>query len=109
MIEYRALFLKAVAGDPARVTCDNSTDANNLRQKFYRYRDKLRDSDDELNLIADNFQFELDGCELVISYNNPENLLEALNDDEKSGGPPLNPKQQDQSSSGQRPPSKGSR
>lgn len=102
MIEYRAILQKAFAGESVEISCADNSDANSLRQKFYRYRDKLRESNDELNIIVDGLRFELDGNKLVISYNNLENLVEALNDNENTGGRTLNLEERRKPESAQR-------
>lgn len=101
MIEFRALLLKAFAGNTVQIPCTSYTHAYNLRQRFYRYRDKIRESNDELNLLVDDLCFEIDGGLLVITYDNPENLLEALNDDPETGDKSLKSVQQHKPTSAQ--------
>jgi len=93
MIEYRALLLKAFAGEVVHIFCGPKPAANSMRQKFYRYRNSIRDSEDELALLVDDLVFELGKQELVIRYNNPQNILEALNEQEP-GDSSLNPRKQ---------------
>lgn len=92
MIEFRLIFQKAFAGEEVRIPHSFPGAANNLRQRFYRYRDKVReDASDEFNLLVDYLHFELQGRELVISYNNPnEKLLEIANDQQSTGERSLN-------------------
>ena len=108
MIEFHAIFLKAIAGDQVRIATNNYNAAYNLRQKFYRYRDQIRASDSELVLLVDDLLFEIDNDVLVISYNNPENVLEALsNDDTRPGDESLKSQQPDQSAPQERHSSEG--
>lgn len=85
MLEYRAILQKAFAGEVVTISCEDSLSAINLRQKFYRYRDKIRNSSDGLNLVVDGLLFGVDRNNLVITYQDRENLMEALNDDLDTG------------------------
>lgn len=51
----------------------------NLRQKFYRARDEIREStEDPLSLVADSFSFLVEGKKLVIKFDNT--IWESLNE-----------------------------
>jgi len=92
---FRIVFIKAFAGEVVSIPRESLRDANNLRQRFYRYRDKVReDATDEFNLLVDHLIFELGSKSLTIKYHNPNaEILENLNDDQDTGASALNPKQ----------------
>ena len=74
---------------------DSNNDANNMRQRFYRYRENIRlNPKNTLYLLVDDLHFEINGRTLVITYNNPnQKILESINDDQETGGQPPNPQQ----------------
>lgn len=81
MIELRSIFLLAIAGEGEDISlaCESNNEANNIRQKLYRYRDKIRaTTSDELNLLVDYLEFSVSGKLLLISYKPPETLLEKI-------------------------------
>ena len=92
MLEFRLLFQKAFADKVVRVPCTSPPVASNLRQRLYRYRDKIRqDISDEFNILVDHLHFEIGVRELVITYNNPnEKLLEVLDERRQDTGNEVN-------------------
>ena len=83
MLEFRALLQQAIAKDEVVIPCESKREANNLRQRFYRYREALRKSPvDELNLLIDHIHFELVDNVLTLNYFNPDlKLMENIHDD----------------------------
>jgi len=102
MIEYQAIFQQAFKGETVHIFCGPPPAANNLRQKFYRYRISIKNSEDELALLVDDLVFTLGKQELIISFNNPQNILEAIHDQD-TGAEALNPAQQPDIREEQRP------
>ena len=87
MLEYRILFQQTLAGKgPIRLELASKREAYNLRQKFYRYREQIRNNpSDELAVLVDQLKFELGGNVLRILHNIPptaviEAALEANHD-----------------------------
>ena len=85
MIEYRAILQQAFKGEVVHIFCGPPPAANNLRQKFYRYRHSIKNSEDELALLVNDLVFTLGKQELIIKFNNPQNLLEAIHDNQEPG------------------------
>lgn len=83
MIEFRALLQQAIAKDEVVIPCDSHREANNLRQRFYRYKDLIRkNNNDELNLLIDHIHLELEDNILTLNYYNPNlKLMENIHDD----------------------------
>jgi len=108
MIEFHAALIKAIADGRVTIDCIDQTSAANMRQKFYRYRDKIKNSDEELSLLVDNFHFELKDQFLTIHYDSNESLLEALSHDtENTGAKALNSSQRHEPRKTPRPACKG--
>lgn len=82
MLEFRALLQKAIADDEVVIALESRREANNLRQRFYRYKDTIRKNpSDELNLLIDHIHFELDDKVLTLNYYNPNlKLMENIHD-----------------------------
>lgn len=73
---------KAMEETSFQIECKSNQQANNYRQRFYRFRDKIRgDSTHPLNLVIDSFQFHLNGKSLIVSFSDTE-IWEKVNEHE---------------------------
>lgn len=91
MSSYQLLFTQAIEDKSLTVSCDNHKDANNIRQRMYRARDKIRaDKLDPLNLIVDGLSFEIIGALVFIEYTDPNQILENSHVREEPGDRTLN-------------------
>lgn len=76
MLQFQAIIQSAASGKRVAVVSDSARDANNMRQRFYRYRDKIRlDSAHPLNLVIDHIQFSVEGNSVIITYSDPTLLI----------------------------------
>lgn len=81
--EFRLVFQRAVQEGKISFALPSHRHAYNVRQRLYRFRDRIRGRDsDSLNLLVDNLKFELDGANLIISYEKPLALLEMVDEPE---------------------------
>lgn len=79
--EFRIVLEKAVQEEKVSLTFPSSRMAYNIRQRLYRFRDKLRESDsDSLALLIDQFRFEIDGTKLIVHFEKPLSLLEKIDE-----------------------------
>ncbi len=70
---------KAILQGQVSATYDSAQHAENVRQRFYRYREKLRQSPmNPLALLADDFSFLLDGPKLIVSYKHADSTNEDI-------------------------------
>lgn len=98
MMEIRRIFQSACADGEVVLTCINEREANNLRQRFYRYRDKIRGQSDPLSLVVDYIHFELSGNMLTVAYREPlEHIRETTDDNNRPGAQALNSSRQHES------------
>lgn len=71
MNELRSVFMRAIGAPNQKILLAfrKERDAVNLRQRLYRYRDKIRsDPSDALNLLVDKLHFELSDKGVLIKF-----------------------------------------
>ena len=105
MTALSVILQKTVAEGKVTIPCKSYSEANNLRQRFYRHREAIRkEADNPLNLVVDKIHFIIDDRKLILEYDDKdEKLLEAINDDKDTGASaPNESNQSDDVSSRQR-------
>ncbi len=74
---------QAISEGEVIIAKESFREAYNLRQRFYRFREFLRDEDHTLSAVADQFKFEVQGNKLRIIFEQLDYLGES-NDDVKN-------------------------
>lgn len=90
MFILRAILLRAIEEGEASAEFNTERQAENVRQRLYRYRSQVRKTEgDALALLVDDLTFSLNGKVISITYNRSNEeiankFLESSNDDAES-------------------------